>query len=318
MAQKKIYKFFVSKIVGLSIVLFLGINLPITAQNSGCNGVRYLLDIFPDLTTTTVEFGVANTMANVRQVLSMDIFQPSGDTLTKRPLIIWVFGGAFVTGSRLTMHEVCRSYAKRGYVTAAIDYRIFPPTLGLMDSVRLTTISIQAMHDLKAAIRYMRKNANLYKIDTSNIIAGGVSAGAITSLLAGHLDSTDNIPTGIRALITQEGGMEGRSGNAGFSSKIKAVINLSGSMPTTNWLDAGDLPTISYHGTNDNVVPYDCSVGLFNFSSCGSAAIHQRLTALRVPNMFYSVPGGGHDDIYNTWGVLQVILMPFLYAPLFF
>jgi dienelactone hydrolase len=283
----------------LVLLLFISTNQYSNAQNIGCNGVRYLSEVFPNVTTTTVDYGAATTMANVPQTLSMDIFQPSGDTLSRRPVIIWVFGGAFITGSRQSMHELCRLYAKRGYVTAAIDYRLYPISLGNLDSTKLATISIQAMQDLKAAVRYMRRYANMYKVDTTNIIAGGLSAGAITSLLAGHLDATDNVPAWIGNVLTQQGGLEGASGNAGFSSSVKAVVNHSGSLPTTAWLDAGDVPTISYHGTDDNIVPFDCGVGLFNFTSCGSAAISRRLTDLRVPNMFYAVPRGGHTDIYT-------------------
>lgn len=294
--QKK-YQNSISYILIACLMLFA--NPYSQAQNIGCDGSRYLSEVFPNVTTTTVAYGSATTMANTSQTLSMDIFQPSGDTLSRRPVIIWLFGGAFVTGSRQTMHELCRTYAKRGYVTAAIDYRLYSLTLGLLDSTKLATISIQAMQDLKAAVRYMRKNANMYKVDTTNIIAGGYSAGAVTSLLAGHLDATDNIPTWIQNVLTQQGGIEGASGNAGFSSSVKAVLNHSGSLPSLDWLDAGDVPTISYHGTDDATVPFDCGIGLFNFASCGSAAISRRLTALRVPNMFYAVPRGGHTDIYT-------------------
>lgn len=313
MNYKQLYISFNKHIFGVALLVMLqmGLATHAKAQNNGCNGVRYLLDIFPNVTTTTVNFGAATTMANIPQTLAMDIFQPSGDTLSRRPVIIWVFGGAFVAGTRQTMHDLCRTYAMRGYVTAAIDYRLYPLFLGALDSTKLTTISIQAMHDLKAAVRYMRRYANLYKVDTTNIIAGGVSAGAITSLLVGHLDSTDNIPTWTRNLIAQQGGMEGTSGNAGFSSSVKAVINLSGSLPTTAWLGADDVPTMSYHGTNDAVVPFDCSTGLFNFSSCGSAAISRRLTAVGVPNMFYAVPNGGHEDVYLSTGAFASHLNAF-------
>ncbi len=58
--------------------------------------------------------------------LYMNIFQPTGDTLSKRPLIIICFGGGFVTGSKdhWSIRLLAQELAKRGYVTAVIDYRL--------------------------------------------------------------------------------------------------------------------------------------------------------------------------------------------------
>jgi acetyl esterase/lipase len=58
--------------------------------------------------------------------LYMDIFQPTGDTLSQRPLVIIAFGGGFLSGSKdhWSIRLLCQNLAKRGYVTAAIDYRL--------------------------------------------------------------------------------------------------------------------------------------------------------------------------------------------------
>ena len=58
--------------------------------------------------------------------LFMDIFEPTGDTLSMRPLVIVAFGGGFVAGSRnhWSMRLICEELAQRGYVTASIDYRL--------------------------------------------------------------------------------------------------------------------------------------------------------------------------------------------------
>ena len=60
--------------------------------------------------------------------LYFDFYEPEGDTMQARPLVITMFGGAFVTGWRdfADMTEYCTRLAKHGYVTATIDYRLLP------------------------------------------------------------------------------------------------------------------------------------------------------------------------------------------------
>ena len=144
------------------IVLFFALclvhtPLSILAQNAlGCNGIRYATEVFTDTTMTTVRYGVNNVGATTQQ-LYMDIVQPKNDTLSRRPIIIWAFGGGFVTGQRQDMRSFCQLYALKGYVTASIDYRLFPFFGVLPDSTAVTNTIIQAVQDMKASIRYIRK-----------------------------------------------------------------------------------------------------------------------------------------------------------------
>jgi acetyl esterase/lipase len=118
--------------------IFLLTGLFASAQN------RYLTELFPNVTTTsgvnfstnipTVKttnlFGyrIANeeSYGEATTTLKMDIYQPTGDTNTNRPVIIFAFGGGFVNGSRTenSMVKLCQAFAKRGFVTASIDYRL--------------------------------------------------------------------------------------------------------------------------------------------------------------------------------------------------
>jgi predicted esterase len=278
--------------------------LSISAQNAlGCNGIRYSADIFADTTKTTLRYGV-NNVGTVTQQLYLDLVQPKNDTLSKRPLIIWAFGGGFVTGVRQDMSAFCNLYAKKGYVTATIDYRLYSFLNGFPDSVKITNTIIQAVQDMKASIRYLKKTVkeegNPYRIDTSNIIVGGVSAGAITAMLTAEMDSTDPIPTWMRTIVTAQGGFEGNSGTPLYATNVKGAISMSGALYRKEWLDAGDVPFAAYHGTIDNIVAYGYGLNVYNFYGDGSGSLAPRAVELGIPVVLVTVPDGGHTDIYPS------------------
>lgn len=299
--------------------------LSISAQNAlGCNGTRYSADIFTDTTMTIVQYGL-NYVGIQPQQLTMDIVQPKNDTLKLRPLIIWAYGGSFIFGAKEDMRPFCQLYSKKGYVTASINYRLYPLlTGGTPDSVKITHTIVQAAQDMKASIRYFRKSARLdgnpYRIDTNNIIVGGVSAGAITAMLTAQMDSLDPIPTWIRTILAEEGGIEGNSGSPGYSTAVKGAVNMSGALYRKEWLDKDDVPFVSYHGTADATVPYGYGVSPFGFYGDGSGAIHPRAVQLGVQSVLLTVPDGGHTNIYpsasnpnpptwNTWVTMMTGFM---------
>lgn len=188
-----------------------------------CGNGRYVNDVFTNVTKTTgVTYGV-NTVPNYAtntsstKTLQFDFYQPTGDVATKRPLIILAFGGSFITGQRSDLDTLCKALAKKGYTTATIDYRLIDqdffnllyisgnPTYYLADEV------IKACADMKAAIRYFKRDAataNLYKIDTTKIMIGGYSAGAITALQTAYADNATENPATIVA-YQNNGGFEG-------------------------------------------------------------------------------------------------------------
>ncbi len=278
--------------------------LSISAQNAlGCNGTRYSADIFTDTTKTTLRYGV-NDVGGVPQQLYLDLVQPKNDTLSRRPLIIWAYGGGFITGARKDMSGFCELYSKKGYVTATIDYRLYSFANGFPDSVKITNTIVQAVQDMKAAIRYLKKTVkeegNPYRIDTSNIIVGGVSAGAITAMLTAEMDSTDPIPTWIRTIITAQGGFEGNSGTPLYTSTVKGAISMSGGLYRKEWLDKDDLPFAAYHGTADVTVRYGYGLNVYNFYGDGAGSVAPRAVELSIPVVLVTVPGGGHTDIYPS------------------
>jgi len=95
------------------------------AQENGCDNQRYINEIFTDVTSTTVKFGENYTFGGDFQELYMDIYEPMGDTRTDRPVIVFAFGGAYVQGDRTQVTSFCEEFARKGFVAAAIDYRIY-------------------------------------------------------------------------------------------------------------------------------------------------------------------------------------------------
>lgn len=281
------------------------------AQHPTCDGARYLTEVFPNVDTSfNVFFGVNTSYQGNVDSLYMDVYQPVGDTASKRPLMILAFGGSFILGQRTDMAPLCHYYAQHGYVTATIDYRLFDgPFVPFPDSVVFGDVVVKAIGDMKASIRHFREDAattNLYKIDSNVIFVGGGSAGAIMALHVAYLDSTDNIPTHIQTAIDNNGGFEGNtSNNTQYSSKVQGVLNLSGALGDASWVDAGDVPVFSVHDDNDGIVPYGqgySTIAGFSVSYLeGSQVIADTATALGIPNVLITIPNSnGHVTYVNN------------------
>jgi hypothetical protein len=234
--------------------------------------------------------------------LKMDIYQPAGDTLAARPLIILAHGGSFTSGDRTddsTVVWLCRNFALRGYVTASIDYRL-TNDVTLIDSAGVMTEVVKALSDGKAAIRYFYQDAyttNTYKIDTSNIFIGGNSAGSILYLHCAYIDSVQQVSAGLQATIAANGGLQGNSGNAGYSGNFKAVINLAGGLNDPTWIIQNHLPIVSAQGDSDPIVPYDCGqpeYGIVPVRLCGLGVMQSYIAANASIWASKVYPGAGH------------------------
>ena len=266
-----------------------------------CNSIRYDQEVF---TTVDIEsnvlYGANINSNNAVENLIMDIYQPAGDTVQVRPLIIWVHGGSFIGGTKneQDVTDLSIAFAKRGYVCASISYR-----LGIsipFGEENATKAVYRAVQDMKAAVRFFRKDAatsNAYKIDTDLIFGGGSSAGAITALHLAYLNEISELPAFIDTV--QMGNIEGESGNPGFSSDINAVINLCGAMGDKAYIIPGDIPLVSMHGTNDGTVPYSSDtiylLGVFPIMEVdGSFSANEYANTIGVHNEMYTYYGAGH------------------------
>jgi para-nitrobenzyl esterase len=267
-------------------------------------GGRYYRPIFATVTVTSnVVYGAAAPFGGTSQQLLLDVYQPAGDTVQRRPLIIFAHQGGFLTGSKTDayMVAVCTRLARLGYVTASIDYRLGFALSGLAqpaDTVGVAQASIRGMQDMRAAVRFFRNDAataKTYRVYSNYIVVGGSSAGAFMALQTGYLDKASEVPAyvGLAAL----GGLEGTGGNAGYSSAVAAVLNLSGATESPTIIEAGNAPLCSVHGTADATVPYlQGRVGSFLPPKYvyGSGRLNPRATALGIRNTLRRLSRASH------------------------
>ena len=268
---------------------------------SQCDG-RYQDDIFTDSDVVTVEYSDVYDWSLLDSGLDMDIYLPQGDEQTNRPLIIFAHGGSFYVGNKNNpeMIALCQAFAKKGYVTASIQYRL-TSQLSLLDSNVMIQTVFNAISDMKAAVRYFRQdvslNNNTYGIDSSQIFIGGYSAGAVAAINLAFLNQEEEIPAYLQPFIDNAGGMDGNSGNPGYSSKAKGVISLAGAVYLKSFIDSQDVPIVSVHAEDDQTVAYNCdnALGLTLLPIiCGSGEVHSAAESLEINNDLYTFESGGH------------------------
>lgn len=229
--------------------------------------------------------------------LQLDLYLPESYQ-RPLPLVIWLHGGGWMFGSR----DGCpvASLAARGYAVASISYR-------LSDHPTRTVFPAQ-LHDCKAAVRWLRKNAWRFGCDGERIGVVGLSAGAhLAALLGTTMDDAT---------------LEGTLGETGVSSRVQAVVALFA--PTDllalertderHWrvklvslglLDGrpterprlarsaspalhagpGSAPFLIFHGRDDVMVPVD-----------QSERLHAALTAAGVPSTLMLFDHLSHSD----------------------
>jgi dienelactone hydrolase len=232
----------------VAVAVLTGCSLP---PPPGASPLRYRDQVFNSVSVTRdVQYGSAPDRAGNQVALKLDLYQPVGDTQTKRPVVIWVHGGSFCCGDKVAadMVDLSNTFAKLGYVSASINYRLLASSACDGNSVTADciTAAFAAQHDAQAAVRWFRANAATYGVDPTRIGIGGSSAGAVTSVAVG-VNSED----------------PGDSGNPGFSSKVGGFMSLSGGLPPAyeSYINRGDAPGLFFHGTADSVVPYQWAVG---------------------------------------------------------
>lgn len=237
------------------VLLSLLFLLSFSVVKAQVNLVRYLTEIFQEVQVqkNVVYSQIKNQTGKITD-LTMDIFQPKNDSLTKRPLVVWIHGGGFVSGSKENMISRCESFAKLGYVSATINYRLTGKQVGKIEEA----VS-DAVTDAQSAIDWLRSHAEEYKIDTEQIFVGGSSAGGITSL---HLAYE----------------------NKGWNNKgVLGVIDLWGALFDQSCVDPSDPPVIIIHGEEDHVVPFQLSLDLI-----------EKLKINHIPYEFFPAKGVGH------------------------
>jgi dienelactone hydrolase len=244
---------------------------------------------------------------------NLDVYEPVGDTLQKRPCIVYAHGGAFLIGDRrmVPIDSFCHKMAMRGYVVVSIDYRKCFNVASSESSIRAV---YRAVQDMKAAIRYVKGNAAWLRIDTNMVFAAGNSAGSIMAIHAAYADEYERVL--LPATFTQPdlGCLECSGNNYTGIGKPKAVLNFWGAIIDTLAINAGDVPMFSVHGSGDVLVfpEYASPFSYPAFPSLyGSAPITRRMNNVGVVNEFHYMQGLPHEpwlftsplyvDTFSQW-----------------
>ncbi|MCA8991079.1 MAG: prolyl oligopeptidase family serine peptidase [Planctomycetaceae bacterium] len=222
--------------------------------------------------------------------LLLDLYRPrnSDEAL---PVVVWVHGGGWKNGSK----ERCPAtwLTEHGYAIASINYR-------LTDQGQWPA----QIDDCRAAIRWLRQNANEFKLDRDHIAAWGGSAGGHLVALLGTLDAPSNEsdssrvqavcdwygPTDLLTMppnvLSDTRTLEDIANSNGaklLGATVRDVPDLAKQASALYQVSSDDPPFLIMHGEKDPGVPLE-----------QSERLHQKLKESGVESTFHIVPGAGH------------------------
>ncbi|MBK7147258.1 MAG: carboxylesterase family protein [Bacteroidetes bacterium] len=297
------------------------------AQTNHCVANRYSegyyfdssdIEFTPNILYAVAERWPAATVDSLR----LDVFAPklTADSLSNRPLILLIHGGAFLTGNRQAMHYQCMEYARRGFVVATMTYRLgwncaATDLLGVClfcqgEQYKLKTATYRAAQDGRAAMRYLHAHAADFGIDTAWMFIGGESAGSITALHTAFWSQSE--ADSFASWAKGDVGLLDTAGNAlPADYSIKAVIDNCGAVSRDSVvLNNGNVPVISFHDEGDCVVPnhagqvISCTCQSF-YWSWGSNSIHNILKNANTCTEMNLVPLSINHCSYPAWNLVR-------------
>ena len=205
------------------------------APATGSGQTRYLDPVFENVEVTEdVVYRTTTNAAGQPVTLTVDIYQPAGDTAAQRPALVWLPGGWFGAPDDDVAPAYAEAFARRGYVVAVMDYRQRPALncCPSPDAPGLTAAFLDAHQDAVAGVAWLRDHAADYRIDTRAIAAAGSEAGAATAL---HLAD-----------------LPGQMGVTG-SPAVPAAVGIGG--VDLGRHDAGEVPTLALNSTANQPAP---------------------------------------------------------------
>jgi acetyl esterase/lipase len=292
----------------LILFLFVG-NSELFSQD--CTNGRFLEPIFRKVDVERNIIYARKKQSNGQFInLRYDVYQPHGDTMAERPVMLLIHGGAYLKLLDQSSPDIvllCQYFAKRGYVTVSIDYRQEANPLSLTSEETMVKAVSRALIDTKDAIDHLMntyQNGNPYRLDTSKAVLGGVSAGVVSSMFITYLDSLAMMPQQYQEWIIDANGTNSDSIlRTRFNTvKPKAVISISGALLDTNWVYDNDIDLLLVHGSEDEIVPYEYGypIGIKTLPKLyGGKAIYPTCINKGVRCEFEDWIGRGHVPFFN-------------------
>jgi dienelactone hydrolase len=271
---------FKQSIVLLSIVF---ISTAVSAQRGKC--YRYKDIIFSDVRIDKDLSYHPNASKDEKKSYQFDLYQPKDDTVHSRPLIIWMHGGGFKFGTKEAkgIQLWSKTFAQRGYVCAAINYRLSKRNT-IFHFDELLKASYYSVQDAKMAVEYFKKHHKEYHIDPDKIILAGNSAGGIVALQTAYSSNS-----GLAKLAKLPDTVEDAKKREIF--KVAGVINFWGGIFDLDWLKNARVPIVSVLGSNDGIVPPTHKTAPLY----GGVDIHEKADALHISNQLKIFDGYSHE-----------------------
>lgn len=198
------------------------------------------------------------------QELYADMFRVDGRQEHAAPAIVFFHGGGWMSGSPDEFYEACRRYARKGFVTFSIHYRLSVGNDGSVPNPDVTPV--ESTKDARSALRWLKKNAESMNVDSARIVVGGQSAGGQLALATALCDSvnedTDDVSISPvpEALLLFSSNVNTLEAWADYlmGDRRKEIWSIS---PYHN-LKKGMPPVVAFHGEDDDQVLFYI-VGLF-------------------------------------------------------
>jgi len=258
--------------------------------------------------------------------LYLDLYEPIGDTLSNRPAVVICFGGGFLDGSKdhWSIVLLAEALARSGFVTATIDYRL---GMNVFDSDLATRAVYRGLQDGRAAVKYLRTNAESLGIVTDQIFIGGHSSGAFIALHNLYLDLESERPISTFEWIQEGqdcpdlGCLDCTGLDNEVSGQANAAFNLAGAVGFLSFIeDSLDGRTVSFHSQDDGTVPYESGEPFSDVSPLlvgsdlpvvyGSHPVSLRSDTVDLIDSLYSYTNRGHGVHENGETSLYSDIVP--------
>jgi predicted esterase len=248
---------------------------------------------------SNVEYAVSTDTTGQPESLLLDIYLPQKTSLNQIfPVVLFIHGGGYQIGDKDWVKDCSKILADSGFVVANMNYRMgWRETVGCAgDTNTLEQAQYRGVQDANAALRFLKLNASKYNIDLEWIFIGGESAGAAIALNSSYMTDSD-MELKHPDLVERLGKLQNPGYELSNSYKIKGICNKWGCISDSNLITQYHaIPTISFHGTYDNLVPVDNGYFLdcHKVPAFGSVCINRQLQALNCPTVLMLEQGGGH------------------------
>lgn len=244
----------------------------------------------------TIEEGVTFGRGGDRD-LRCDVFRPE-EASGPLPAVLLVHGGGWRTGDRSQLRGYGILLGRAGYVCVTSEYRLIPEAPWPAQ-----------IHDVKAAIRWMRGNAAELGIDPDRIAIEGNSAGAHLALLAAGTPGVDELegdgghpgtPTDVAAAIgvyapTLFSHGDQRRGAVTLAALTDLASSEAASAASPLSHVTSDFPpTLLIHGTEDELVPVHASLVMYEALAEAGVPTELHLYADQ-PHAFDAIPEFGRQ-----------------------